>query len=174
MLDSKTHDAVKDDLEALSRGPSQDSPINRCEPPGHERSTPTKTTLAHSDLLPIQQLARLDDDMLQSTTNALPTRLAARLWKARTDQSIGDNPWETGCKEIKASVKASDLKHWIRRQEPGTSETYAKKLVSRTIDAMLDLSKHRLAVRKRTKRKNGLEYTDYQLTGRAHVEEQSR
>ena len=105
----------------------------------------------------------MDDDMLQSTTNALPTRLAAKLWRARTDSSVGDDPWNSGCKGVREYVKAGDLKHWIRRQEPGTSESYAKKLVSRTIDAVLDLSKHRLAVRKRTERKNGLEYTERRL-----------
>ncbi|GAB7020469.1 hypothetical protein JCM18750_33300 [Halostagnicola bangensis] len=73
------------------------------------------------------------------------------------------DPWENGRREITEYIKASNLKHWIRRQEPGTSETYAKKLVSRTIDAILELSKHRLAVRKRTERKNGLEYTERRL-----------
>ncbi len=85
------------------------------------------------------------------------------MWKARTDSTVGDNPWEAGCKGIREYVKASDLKHWIRRQEPGTSETYAKKLVSRMIDAMLELSKNRVAIRKRTQRKNGLEYTERRL-----------
>ncbi|WP_255192430.1 hypothetical protein [Natronobeatus ordinarius] len=127
-------------------------------------------TLAHSDLLPIQQLARMDEEMLRSTSNSLPTRLAAKLWRARTDPSIGDNPWERGCKDIAEFVKASDLKHWIRRQEPGTSETYAKKLVSRTIDAMLELSTNRLAVRKRRERKNGLECTERRLILPADVD----
>ncbi|RQG97657.1 hypothetical protein EA473_00045 [Natrarchaeobius chitinivorans] len=36
-------------------------------------------------------------------------------------------------------------------------------LISRVIDAVLDLSKHRLAVRKRMGRKNGLEYTERRL-----------
>lgn len=40
------------------------------------------------------------------------------------------------------------------------SETYTKKLVSRTIDAMIDFSKNRLAVCRRIERKNGLEYTE--------------
>ncbi|AHG02388.1 hypothetical protein HALLA_21015 (plasmid) [Halostagnicola larsenii XH-48] len=101
--------------------------------------------------------------MRRSAANALPTRLAAKLWKARVDDSVGDDPWKTGCKDVAEYVKASDLKHWIRRQETGISETYAKKLVSRTIDAALDLSKNRLAVRKRTERKNGLEYTERRL-----------
>jgi len=141
---------TKDDGRTYVRLPDHDDPLERGGSP----------TLTHGDLLPIQQLARMDGDMLLSTTNALPTRLAVKLWNARVDSSVGDNPWERGCKGIKAYVKASDLKHWIRRQEPGTSETYAKKLVSRTIDAILELSKHRLAVRKRSERKNGLAYTE--------------
>ncbi|ELY45597.1 hypothetical protein [Natronorubrum sulfidifaciens] len=150
--DGRLEKITKDDGHAYYRLPERDDPLDR-----------TNTTLAHGDLLPIQQLARLDEDMRRATTNALPTRLAAKLWKARTDSSVGDDPWKTGCKSINEYVTASDLKHWIRRQEPGTSETYAKKLVSRVIDAALEFSKNRLAVRKRTQRKNGLEYTERRL-----------
>ncbi|WP_232833730.1 hypothetical protein [Saliphagus sp. LR7] len=128
------------------------------------------TTLAHGDLLPIQQLARMDADMLRSTTNALPTRLAAQLWKARTDETVGDDPWRRGSKAVQASVKASDLKHWIRRQEPGTSESYAKKLVSRTIDALLELSKNRLAIHRKQERKNGLQYSERRIVLPADAE----
>ncbi|WP_252699702.1 hypothetical protein [Natronosalvus vescus] len=144
---------TKDDGQTYVRLPDHDDPLERGGSP----------TLTHGDLLPIQQLARMDDDMLRSTTNALPTRLAATLWNARVDSSVGDNPWQSGCKGIKEYVKASDLKHWIRRQERGVSDAYAKKLVSRTIDALLDLSHNRVAVRKRTERKNGLEYTERRL-----------
>ena len=73
--------------------------------------TSVHSTLAHGDLLPIQQLARMDEDMLRSTTNALPTRLAAKLWRARTDESVGDDPWQTGCKNVREFVKASDMRH---------------------------------------------------------------
>ncbi len=144
---------TKDDGRTYYRLPESADPLER----------DNAVALAHGDLLPIQQLARMDEEMLRSTTNALPTRLAARLWRARTDPSVGDDPWQSGCKGIREYVKASDLKHWIRRQEPGTSEAYAKKLVSRTIDAALELSKNRLAVRKKTERKNGLEYTERRL-----------
>ena len=116
--------------------------------------------LAYGDLLPIQQLARMDEEMRRSAANSLPTRLAAKLWQARADPSVGDDPWKRGCKDVDEYVTASDLKHWIRRQESGISESYAKKLVSRTIDAILDLSKNRLAVRRTSQRKNGLEYTE--------------
>ncbi|TYL37241.1 hypothetical protein CV102_18175 [Natronococcus pandeyae] len=141
---------TKDDGRAYYRLPESEDPLDRGD----------SVSLAHGDLLPIQQLARMDDEMRRSTTNALPTRLAAKLWKARSDPDVGDNPWRQGCKTVREYVKASDLKHWIRRQESGVSDAYAKKLVSRTIDALLDLSKHRLAVRKQTERKNGLSYTE--------------
>jgi len=127
-------------------------------------------SLSYGDLLPIQQLARMDDDMLRSTANTLPTRLSAKLWKARADSSVGDNPWKPGGSEVREYVTASDLKHWIRRQEPGISEAYAKKLVSRMIDPLLDLSKNRLAIRKRTERKNGLEYTERRIVLPADVD----
>ncbi|ELZ03344.1 hypothetical protein [Natrialba aegyptia] len=143
---------TKDDGRSYFRVPDSADPLDS----GH-------VSLAYGDLLPIQQLARMDTDRRRAAANTVPTRLAAALWQARTDPSIGDDPWEPGCKNVRAFVTASDLKHWIRRQEPGTSETYAKKLVSRTIDALLDLSKHRLAVRRTTQRKNGLEYTERRL-----------
>ena len=60
------------------------------------RSRPHNVALAHGDLLPIQQLAKLDEDMLRSTTSALPTRLAAKLWNARVDPNGGDNPRKRG------------------------------------------------------------------------------
>ncbi|GAB7020476.1 hypothetical protein [Halostagnicola bangensis] len=143
---------TKDDGKTYFRVPESADPLEN-----------GRVSLAYADLLPIQQLARMDADMRRSTANALPSRLAAKLWEARTDPAVGDDPWKTGCKTVAEYVTASDLKHWIRRREPGTSETYAKKLVSRTIDAILELSKHRLAVRKRTERKNGLEYTERRL-----------
>ena len=101
--------------------------------------------------------------MRRSTTSSLPAYLAATLWRARADPVVGDDPWERGSASVCEDVTASEMKHWIRRQEDGISESYAKKLVSRTIDAVLDLSKHRLAVRKTAQRKNGLEYTERQF-----------
>ena len=81
---------TKDDGRTYFRLPESADPLDN-----------GSVSLAYGDLLPIQQLARMDDDMLQSTANALPTRLAAKLWQARADSSVGDNPWETGCEDIK-------------------------------------------------------------------------
>lgn len=146
---------TKDDSHAYYRLPEQTDPL--------DRSRPHRTTLTYGDLLPIQQLARMDEDMLRSNAAALPTRLAAKLWKARTDETIGDNPWKRGSASVREYVKASDLKHWIRRRERGVTDTYAKKLVSRTIDALLDLTKNRIAIRRKTERKNGLSYTERRI-----------
>ncbi|RZV06596.1 hypothetical protein BDK88_3614 [Natrinema hispanicum] len=150
VVDGRLERIRKDDGESYFRLPESDDPLER----GGDVS------LSYGDLLPLQQLAKMDEDMLWATTSALPSRLAAKLWKARTDPAVGDNPWRKGSASVREYVTAGDMKHWIRRQEKGISDDYAKKLVSRTIDALLDLSKSRLAVKKRTQRKNGLEYTE--------------
>ncbi len=140
----------KDDGQRYFRLPESEDPLERGG----------RVALAYGDLLPIQQLARMDEEMLRATTSALPSRLAAKLWKARVDSTVGDNPWRKGSAGVREYVSAGDMKHWIRRQETGVSDSYAKKLVSRTIDALLELSKNRLAVKKKRQRKNGLEYTE--------------
>ncbi|ELY96099.1 hypothetical protein C482_16023 [Natrialba chahannaoensis JCM 10990] len=150
VTDGRLERITKDDGAQYVRLPESDDPLDR----GGD------VAVAHGDLLPVQQLARMDDEMRRATTSSLPTRLAAALWKARTDPGVGDNPWKQGCKNVREYVTASDMKHWIRRQESGISDTYAKKLVSRTIDALLDLSRNRLAIRRTSQRKNGLEYTE--------------
>ena len=153
VYDDQLEKITKDDGKQYFRLPNGEDPLDR----GGQIS------LAHADLLPVQQLARLDDDMLRSTTSSRPMRLAAKLWKARVDETVGDNPWKKGSQTIREFVKASDLKHWIRRQDPGVSDSYAKKLVSRTIDALLDLSKNRVAIRRKTERKNGLSYMERRI-----------
>ncbi|OIB58035.1 hypothetical protein [Natrialba sp. SSL1] len=160
VADDRLERICKDDGRQYFRLPESDDPLGRGG----------NVALAHGDLLPIQQLATMDDDMLHATVSSLPSRLAARLWKARTDPGVGDNPWENGCAGVREYVTASEMKHWIRRQETGISESYAKKLVSRTIDALLDLSKHRLAIRRKRQRKNGLEYTERRVLLMADAE----
>ncbi|GAB7020959.1 hypothetical protein [Halostagnicola bangensis] len=158
--DDRLERISKDDGRRYFRLPESDDPLER----GGD------VALAHADLLPIQQLAKMDDDMLHATTSSLPSRLAAKLWKARTDPGVGDNPWQNGSADIRKYVAASDMKHWIRRQETGISDDYAKKLVSRTIDALLDLSKNRLAIKRKRQRKNGLEYTERRVLLLAEAE----
>jgi len=82
------------------------------------------------------------------------------LW---ANPSVGDNPWRCGWKTVAEHVTASDLKHWIRRQKPGISDAYAKKLISRMIDPLLEPSRNCLAIRKHIERKNVLEYTERRL-----------
>jgi len=150
VTDGRLERITKDDGQRYFRLPASDDPLERGD----------NVLLAHADLLPIQQLARMDDDMLRASTSSFPAKLAAKLWQARVDSTVGDNPWKKGSAGVREFVTASEMKHWIRRQESGISDAYAKKLVSRTIDALVDLSKNRLAIRKKTQRKNGLEYTE--------------
>ncbi|WP_254531319.1 hypothetical protein [Natrinema gelatinilyticum] len=160
LADHVDPDSLADGVERLERFTKEDDTYMRIPDSEDPLDRGGSVTLSHGDLLPIQQLAQMDDDMLRSSTNSLPSRLAVKLWRARSDPSVGDNPWQEGCKGVREYVKASDMKHWIRRQEKGVSDAYAKKLVSRTIDALLELSKNRLAIRKQTERKNGLPYTE--------------
>ncbi|MFC6764622.1 hypothetical protein [Natrinema soli] len=110
------------------------------------------TNLAHGDLLPIQQLAQMDGDMLDRTAKTKGDYLAAKLWQAR-DSEV-DNPWKNGCKGVQEYIDASEMKHWIRRElgRGAVDDAYAKKLVSRTIGAMKDLTKDRIVI---TKTKSG-------------------
>jgi len=124
-----------------------------------ERSGTSK--MAQGDLLPIQQLARLDDDMLRSTANALPSQLAAKVWSERQEGSI--DPWSKGSSSVRQYLDSSDLRHWIRREQDGVSETYAKKLAQRTMDAIEDLAKGRLYSQRKSRRKDGLQYKERRL-----------
>lgn len=128
------------------RVPNGDDPLDR----GGE------TRLATADLLPIQQIARLDDDVLASEQR--PVELAARVWRARDHGDLG--PWKSGSGTVRHYMDAGALKHWIRRQEDGISAAYANKLVSRVIERLLELSQNRLAVDRRKRRTDGLDYRE--------------
>ncbi|GGL70181.1 hypothetical protein [Halocalculus aciditolerans] len=148
---------IEKDEGKFARLPGGDDPLGR----GGE------TRLAHADLLPIQQLAQMDDDMLRGQVGSLPCRLAAKAWRERREDNWG--LWSDGSGDIDQWADASDLKSWIRREESGISDEYAKKLVSRTIDALLDLSKNRLGVTKRTHRKDGLRYKERRIVLKSDV-----
>jgi len=116
------------------------------------------TTLANSDLLPIQQLARMDEDMIRANVNTVQARLAIKVWKEREKDEYG--LWRSGSGQVREFFYASDLKGFIRAEEEGITNDYAKKLTSRTIDAFLELTKNRLGVKKKNRRKDGLRYKE--------------
>jgi len=140
-----------------------DDDVQYCRLPGEcdplERSG--SSSLAQGDLLPIQQLARLDDDMLRSTTDSTPSRLAAKLWSEREQDDL--DPWSKGSSGVRHYLDSSDLRHWIRRVEDGVSETYAKKLAQRTLDAVENLAKGRVYSQRKSRRKDGLRYKERRL-----------
>lgn len=128
------------------------------------------TTLAHGDLLPIQQLAQMDDDMLDRTAKTKGDYLAARLWQAR-DSDV-DNPWKNGCKGVREYIDASEMKHWIRRElgRGGVDDAYAKKLVSRTIGAMKDLTRDGIIVEKTSTGRSGVTNKERRVKIMDHTE----
>ena len=124
-----------------------------------------ETRLAQADLLPIQQLARLDEEMLASESR--PVRIAVKAWQEReidAQKSRNDaRLWKHGSKDVREYLDAGDLATWIRIEEMGVSKEYAQKLASRAIDAVLDLTKGRLYDELRTHRKDGLQYKERRL-----------
>lgn len=148
---------TKDDGRRFARLPDEADPLGD----GSIR-------IAHADLLPVQQLSRLDDDMLDSHTNKLPDALAARVWRElEDDQGLG--PWSKGCKDVRFYIDSSDLRTWIIREE-GVSQSYAKKLTTRTMNRLRKLSKGRLGEKKRTHRKNGLSYKERRIVFKTGVD----
>lgn len=67
---------TKDDGQAYARIPGGEDPLGRGGEPA----------LTPGDLLPIQQLGRMDDDMLHSAASSKPVRLAAEVWRDRNDE----------------------------------------------------------------------------------------
>ncbi|WP_122088704.1 hypothetical protein [Halalkalicoccus subterraneus] len=139
---------TKDDGETYARIPGSDDPLNRGGKP----------TLTPGDLLPIQQLARMDDDMLHSAASSKPVRLAAEVWQDHEQHQ--SKLWNQGCNGVREYIDAGELAQWLRHNEPGVNKEYSQKLAGRTIDALLDLTKSRLYIERKNRRKDGLSYKE--------------
>ena len=139
--------------------------------PGEEDALGRSGAVAHStaDLLPIQRLARYDDEMLASVTNRKPDELAGKAWRERAEAGRY-SLWSKGSGEIRAYLNASDLAEWIRLKESGVSKKYSQELARRTMDAMHELSKNRLGKIKRQRSKDGLSYQETRLVLKADVD----
>ncbi|WP_135855260.1 hypothetical protein [Halorussus salinus] len=129
--------------------------------PGEEDALDRGGAVARStaDLLPIQRLARYDDEMLASVTNRKPDELAAKAWRERDDPGRY-NLWTSGSSGWRVYLKSSDLADWIRANEEGVSKNYAQELARRTLDAMTELSKHRLITTQKKRTTDGLTYKE--------------
>lgn len=139
---------TKDDGNTYARIPGGDDPLNRGGEPA----------LTPGDLLPIQQLARMDDDMLHSAASSKPVRLAAEVWQDHEQDR--STLWQQGCNGVREYVDAGELAQWLHHNEPGVNKEYSQKLASRTIDALTDLTKGRLYVTRKNRRKDGLSYKE--------------
>jgi hypothetical protein len=143
---------TKEDGQQYARLPGEEDALNR-------GGTVTQST---ADLLPLQRLARYDDELLASVTNRKPDELAAKAWRER-DDARRYGLWSKGSKDVRVYLTSSDLTDWILSREQGVNKNYAQELARRTMDAMLELSNHRLVSIKKTRRADGLTYEERRL-----------
>lgn len=139
--------------------------------PGEEDALERGGAVAHStaDLLPIQRLARYDDDMLASVTNRKPDELAAKAWRER-DETGRYALWTKGSGDWDRYIKSSDLADWIRAREDGVSKNWSQELARRTMDAMKQLSKSRLVKHRKSRSADGLQYKENVLVLKTDVD----
>ena len=103
----------------------------------------------------------MDDNMLHSTASSKPVRLAAEVWQDHEqEQSM---LWNQGCNGVREYIDAGELAQWLRHNEPGANKEYSQKLAGRTIDALLDLTKGRLYMKRKNRRKDGLSYKERRI-----------
>lgn len=139
--------------------------------PGEEDCLMRGGTVAHStaDLLPLQRLARYDDEMLASVTKCQEGELAAKAWRKHTEHGRYDL-WSKGSGDVFVYPNSSDLAEEIRSQRAGISKKYSQELARRTMDAMLALAKGRLCMVKKTRRKDGLSYKERRIVLKKDVD----
>lgn len=124
------------------------------------------TQLSTADLLPIQQLARMDDALLNTATSRRAEYLAAKAWaeRGKHDRST---LWSRGCNTVSEYVDASDVRLWIKSTQERTDETlsyeHAKKLAGQTLEHIRELANDRVYIEKRSHRKDGLSYKERRL-----------
>lgn len=145
-----------DDGDEYARLPGSADPLERsCE-----------SVLATGDLLPIQQLARMEDDTLASATSKRSDFAAAKIWQKRGEHGAS-SPWSRGGPGIRDYLDASDVRVFIKssleRDDESLSHDYAKKLAGEAMERIRELSKHRVRIQKRNRRKDGLAYKERRL-----------
>jgi uncharacterized coiled-coil protein SlyX len=133
------------------------------EDPLYRSGTPRLTA---ADLLPIQQLARMDDQLLSNATGRRADYLAAKAWAERGDHDRS-TLWSKGCNGVVEYVDASDVRVWLKsnheRADESLSYEHAKKLAGQTLERIRELANHRVYIEKRTHRKDGLTYKERRL-----------
>lgn len=139
--------------------------------PGEEDGLMRGGAITHStaDLLPIQRLARYDDEMLATVTKCQEDELAAKSWRKRQEYGRYDL-WSKGSGDVRVYLNSSDLAEEIRNQRAGISKKYSQELARRTMDSMLDLAKGRLCMVKKAHRKDGLSYKERRIVLKKDVD----
>ncbi|MCT9098175.1 hypothetical protein [Haloarchaeobius sp. HME9146] len=124
------------------------------------------TTLPAADLLPIQQLAWMDEDLLASAASKRADYIAAKVWAERGKHTPG-SVWSKGCRSVREYIDASDIRLHIKseleREDESLSHDYAKKLAGRAMQRIRELAKNRVYIERRSHRKDGLKYKERRL-----------
>lgn len=139
----------------------------------------TETTgpseLEGENLLPIQQLARMNDGRLASTTETRGQYIGVKIWQQRIKHGAGDGSiWSRGADGLEW-LDASDARQYIRynleREDEDLSKNYAKKLAGRALEFIQEFANNRCYVKKRQHTKDGLTYQERRLhlPGDAHI-----
>lgn len=116
--------------------------------------------LSSADLLPVQQLASMDDDTLDRHSGTVADYWAARLWRQRGEKG---SLWKEGSKSVKEYIDASDVAREIYIESDNVSRDSAREYARRAFRSLTDLSAGRTYTKQVEKRSDGLTYKETRL-----------
>lgn len=123
--------------------------------------------LSTADLLPIQQLANMDDDTLREHAGTLPDYWAARLWRERGEES---SLWKEGSGTVNEYLDASDVATRIYVESDGIGRETSREYARRAFKSLTELSANRVGKKKAKKRSDGLNYKETRAVIHADAE----
>lgn len=116
--------------------------------------------LSTADLLPVQQLASMDDETLDRHAGTVADYWAAQLWAERGEQ---DSLWKEGSGSVREYLDASDVATRIYVDSDGISRDSAREYARRAFRSLVELSANRTYTKKASKRADGLDYKETRL-----------
>lgn len=116
--------------------------------------------LSTADLLPIQQLASMDEETLDRHAGTVADYWAAQMWQERGEK---DSLWKQGSGSVKEYLDASDVATRIYVESDGISRDSAREYARRAFRSLVELSANRTYTTKASKRSDGLDYKETRL-----------
>lgn len=127
----------------------------------------SSTRIDTADLLPVQQLASMDDDALEQHTNTKPDYWAVKAWKDRDEDKLG--LWSRGSKGVREYMNSSELASAIK-VKTSLSKSSAQEYARRAFDRLAHLTHQRVRIENKSRRKDGLKYREKRLVIDADAE----